>query len=269
MDDLDQREAFLKAIFDAPDDDLPRLVFADWLDERGEYDWAELIRVQCELARADKIDPARLSDLVGTEYDLFRRVYPNASYFRTDYMGGNAPRRGFLQCVDIKVTAEALSDPAGFRCHALRHHPEWYESNSLQVSSGLIASSKPIGTILTSPVTQKVTQLDLSGGVEHHDSGEPYSESDPRTGEFNLLAEFSYRPTVTLQAVEALVNARECRRITHLDLRNNDLDNDAARAVLRSTNLIRLKSLHLHEGNQLRGRTWQQLLDKFGEDVVQ
>jgi uncharacterized protein (TIGR02996 family) len=35
---------FLRAIAD-PDDNLPRLVFADWLDERGEP-WGGLIREQ-------------------------------------------------------------------------------------------------------------------------------------------------------------------------------------------------------------------------------
>ena len=29
-------DAFLRAILDAPDDDTPRLVYADWLEERGE-----------------------------------------------------------------------------------------------------------------------------------------------------------------------------------------------------------------------------------------
>jgi uncharacterized protein (TIGR02996 family) len=41
--------AFLRAIFDQPEEDGPRLVYADWLDERGEADRAELIRVQCRL----------------------------------------------------------------------------------------------------------------------------------------------------------------------------------------------------------------------------
>ncbi len=45
------RDAFMAAILAAPDDDLPRLVFADWLDEHGEPERAEFIRVQCELAR--------------------------------------------------------------------------------------------------------------------------------------------------------------------------------------------------------------------------
>ena len=45
------REAFLSAILAHPDDDLPRLVFADWLDEHGDPARAEFIRLQCELAR--------------------------------------------------------------------------------------------------------------------------------------------------------------------------------------------------------------------------
>lgn len=44
---MTEREAFLAAIRAAPDDDLPRLVFADWLDEQGEGERAEFIRSQC------------------------------------------------------------------------------------------------------------------------------------------------------------------------------------------------------------------------------
>src|SRR5262245_36042235 len=47
----DLRTAFFEAIAAEPDSDAPRLVYADWLDDRGEADRAELIRVQCELAR--------------------------------------------------------------------------------------------------------------------------------------------------------------------------------------------------------------------------
>jgi uncharacterized protein (TIGR02996 family) len=46
----DPAAPFLRAIIDRPDDDLPRLVYADWLDEHGEPERAEYIRVQCELA---------------------------------------------------------------------------------------------------------------------------------------------------------------------------------------------------------------------------
>jgi uncharacterized protein (TIGR02996 family) len=43
--------ALLRTICESPDDDLPRLVYADWLDEHGRADRAEFIRVQCEAAR--------------------------------------------------------------------------------------------------------------------------------------------------------------------------------------------------------------------------
>jgi uncharacterized protein (TIGR02996 family) len=47
-------ELLLKAVAASPDDDLPRLVAADWLDEHGEPERAEFIRVQIERANADR-----------------------------------------------------------------------------------------------------------------------------------------------------------------------------------------------------------------------
>lgn len=47
----DQQSAFIAAIVASPDDDLPRLVYSDWLEEHGQSDRAEFIRVQCELAK--------------------------------------------------------------------------------------------------------------------------------------------------------------------------------------------------------------------------
>jgi uncharacterized protein (TIGR02996 family) len=44
-------DAMLRAIIDAPDDDTPRLVYADLLEENGDADRAEFIRLQVEPAR--------------------------------------------------------------------------------------------------------------------------------------------------------------------------------------------------------------------------
>lgn len=60
LDHPDYR-AGLAAVLAAPDDDTPRLVLADWLEERadlfadpqGMRDRAEFVRVQCELARLE------------------------------------------------------------------------------------------------------------------------------------------------------------------------------------------------------------------------
>lgn len=43
--------ALLARIIDNPADDAPRLVYADWLDETGQCERAEFIRVQIELAK--------------------------------------------------------------------------------------------------------------------------------------------------------------------------------------------------------------------------
>jgi uncharacterized protein (TIGR02996 family) len=43
---MPDRDSFLAAIASNPDDDLPRLVFADWLDENGDPDRAAFIRTQ-------------------------------------------------------------------------------------------------------------------------------------------------------------------------------------------------------------------------------
>jgi uncharacterized protein (TIGR02996 family) len=236
MDDLDRREAFLLAIFAAPDDDLPRLVYADYLDESGHGDAALRIRAECD--RKGDVPPA------------VRHL------------------RGFRHDARITCPADLLADPAEFRRRAILQNPEWYGCVELKVSGGKIASSKPIGTLLLSPVAQRVTRLDLSGTVVG-----TRSPSASPNDELSLLAAyqltaFEYQSVITLQAVEALVGARECRRFTHLDLTNNDLDNDAARAILRSNYLTRLTSLHLFDGNQLRGRTWAALQEKFGEGVL-
>ena len=50
---MNDADALLRAILANPDDDLPRLVYADWLEEHGESERAEFIRVQCELAGMD------------------------------------------------------------------------------------------------------------------------------------------------------------------------------------------------------------------------
>src|SRR5262245_38802039 len=67
--DQTHRDAFLRAIAETPDDDAPRLIFADWLDDHGEHDRAELIRLQCRCARLDRRDP-RASDLHARAQEL-------------------------------------------------------------------------------------------------------------------------------------------------------------------------------------------------------
>src|SRR5205823_3346972 len=51
-------------IADAPDDDAPRLVYADWLDEHGQPERAEFVRLVC---RNDQAALDRLRDIAASQ----------------------------------------------------------------------------------------------------------------------------------------------------------------------------------------------------------
>lgn len=50
------QEAFLEVIVAHIDEDAPRLIYADWLEEHGDPARAEFIRVQCRIARGELPD---------------------------------------------------------------------------------------------------------------------------------------------------------------------------------------------------------------------
>lgn len=56
---MTDRDGLLAAVLACPDDDLPRLVYADWLEEHGEGEHAEFIRVQCKAYRTPHKHRAR------------------------------------------------------------------------------------------------------------------------------------------------------------------------------------------------------------------
>jgi uncharacterized protein (TIGR02996 family) len=66
---------FVRAMLDEPEGDLPRLAFADWLEERGEEARAEWIRGSCRLAQTHYNDPA-FGDVVTKEREAFLRCRP-------------------------------------------------------------------------------------------------------------------------------------------------------------------------------------------------
>jgi uncharacterized protein (TIGR02996 family) len=66
--------SFLRAIADEPDDDTCRLVFADWLEEHG--DWrAEFFRLDCRLKQLTTDDEG-YNDLKGRWDELWARLTP-------------------------------------------------------------------------------------------------------------------------------------------------------------------------------------------------
>src|SRR5688572_25485946 len=63
-------DSFLEAIRASPDDDLPRLVYADWLEEHGEQAHAEFIRLSCHIAQ-ETLPPDDRRELRRRRFELF------------------------------------------------------------------------------------------------------------------------------------------------------------------------------------------------------
>src|SRR5438093_654057 len=90
--------AFLAAIRNQPDDDLPRLVYADYLDERGDPR-GEFIRLQIERP-ALPADDSRRYELAAREHELLRahedqwRGPPPANVTPSEFRLGHAQAPG-------------------------------------------------------------------------------------------------------------------------------------------------------------------------------
>ena len=68
---MTDRDAFIRKILANPDDDGPRLVFSDWLEEEGEADYAKFIRLQCAQCTCT-VD--RVQNLGKIEYGKYKKT---------------------------------------------------------------------------------------------------------------------------------------------------------------------------------------------------
>jgi uncharacterized protein (TIGR02996 family) len=75
--------AILAAIAAHPDEDTPRLAYADWLDENGQPIRAEFIRVQCAIKQIETLPSADVQRYA----DLYRRQDAILTDHRRDLLG--------------------------------------------------------------------------------------------------------------------------------------------------------------------------------------
>jgi uncharacterized protein (TIGR02996 family) len=103
---MSEYDVFLAAICENPDDDTPRLVLADWLEERDQLERAAFIRAQVELARTPAWEPfavlckwRRPDWLSGRS---FRDTLPRVDGFHLEWHA-EAFRRGFGWRLNIRT----------------------------------------------------------------------------------------------------------------------------------------------------------------------
>jgi uncharacterized protein (TIGR02996 family) len=175
---MNQDEAFLHDICEHPDDDGPRLVYADWLDEHGDSPRAAFIRAQCALARMDPDDPRR-PELLQRERDWLNDAgarRPKLPKLAGVTWGGSY-RRGFVASATVRnlqtfrkhaaalfattpvedVTFHGLTPSTARTLAAL---PALARVRGLTVGPG--AGADGLRAILLSPHLAKLARLDLS-----------------------------------------------------------------------------------------------------------
>ncbi len=99
----DPSRAFLDQVLAHPEDDVPRLIYADFLEERGDPR-GEFIRLQCQLDQMDEYDPHRLDLKHRCDELLFHHGDAWASELKQDVRKAEFAR-GFIDKITIRARA--------------------------------------------------------------------------------------------------------------------------------------------------------------------
>ena len=180
----EDESALLRAILEAPDDDAPRLVYADWLDERagpGDPDQAEFIRLQVELPRwPDPLDPrvGRARALLRANYEQWVAARPAAHLVRWGFA------RGFPNAVagsagNVADLFRKHGRPAGLTAVHLRNlrgisglcrRPEMAGVTSLDLGPGRIEAGNAPAAFRESAHLTNLTRLAARAGRAQADA---------------------------------------------------------------------------------------------------
>lgn len=229
-------EPFLQRIRAFPDDDVPRLIFADWLDEQADTDSvarAEFVRVQIALARLPEEDRRRPA-LLTAERALFEASrYGWEAPFR-GLATGPVFRRGFVE--EVNVAARQY----------LRHADELFAAGPIR-HVHLLDVGGSLPAVMQSPYLSRLSALTVF--ATH--LGEPLVRVIARCPHLgDLRALHLGRNRLADDAAEHLATSAVLANLDELDLSENDLGETGARALAASVHLGKLRRLELR-GNQL------------------
>jgi uncharacterized protein (TIGR02996 family) len=294
--------AFLAAIRDAPEDEVPRLVCADWLEDNGQPERAEFVRVQLELSRG--VEP-RSQALA-----LYRRLRALIREHREGWLGSlatHAPAsifdRGFVEQVELeaKVLLEhgaAIFDEHPIHRLALRNAGKQAKKlagcavlacltqldlrdNSPGDAVALLGGSPHVGRVsmlearqiglsdvgvrrLLAGGLRSLQRLNLAGN-RFGAAGAAALAQSPHAATLRELGLAS--TSIDDEGAQALAGSAHLAGLRLLRLSYNEVTEAGARAVLASPNLAGLQQVELY-GNELDTAARGRLRGEFGSRVV-
>jgi uncharacterized protein (TIGR02996 family) len=271
-------EPFLAAIRAAPADDLPRLVFADWLDEHGDPDRAEFIRVQCELAkhgrlgawtdvgwRADDLGRstlapaapllARQTALWSAHGEEWSAELPQSDLYRVEF------HRGF---------AGTVTPLTGAWAQVRRPLAALFDAAPVD---GIVFQRQGLGCArhaVNEPWLGRLRSVCVFGG-------NPYRETDPGAVEAGQAVAIASRlagleelcmPGVGIGDIGAVTLSRNAwvRNLRRVDLSRNGLRDRGAARLAVALDPAKVVVLDL-SGNRIIRLVADQLRDRFGDRV--
>jgi uncharacterized protein (TIGR02996 family) len=243
--------SLLQACKEEPQDDAPRLVLADWLEEHGdEHDVAraEFIRVQCQLARLPEKDPAW-----GALRRRERALRGAHSAAWLGHLRGEGRRLQFERGL-IRVQAD--------RCHYLCG-PQWAESAGSEPFAwveGIRASVTHVyeaHEFLRGPFPAGLSHLDLRGSKLGGPEARALFESSPPPALRTLDLRASRLGPASM---EVLAGSTWLSSVTTLFVPYNDLGERGVRGLAASPHIARLRALDL-SGNRLALNAIESLVD--------
>jgi uncharacterized protein (TIGR02996 family) len=252
---MNERETLLRAVCEHPDDDTPRLVFADWLQEHGEEKRAEFVRLQIEIAGLpDGKKKLKKQEREKALLDAHRDAWaePLKSYFAYYYSGiyahHYAPpvvfRRGFVETIAMDVD--------GF----LEHCEDVFEHAPIR---GLrMQDSQSFDDLAGCKYLLRLTELDFPGAVLSEDaSGTPALFRSKYLANLTTLTARGADDNGHLDPVglRAIANSKHLAKLEYLDVSDNWMfgrhaDRRAATAYRKALwalgeKMPRLRELHL------------------------
>ena len=254
-----EEQPFLSRVREEPDNDGPRLIFADWLDEHGDPR-GDFIRVQCALARLSADDPRR-TELQDREQNLLE-THRSAWSARLQGLASDwTYRRGLLDAVSVDATTFLERGIELFRLGPIRR-VRFFEAG------------KCFPDLVESPLLGRIPEIDLvgnylgNGGINLIARARQLNRLEVLHLGFNDLTDQGLRTLASIPhlanlrdlyiddskhlgtpGIRALADSPYLHNLRLLDLSGNSLTEPALKVLINSDSLRRLDNLLL-PGNQ-------------------
>jgi uncharacterized protein (TIGR02996 family) len=257
------RAALLAAVRAHPEEDTPRLMFADFLDEQGDEGaalWAEFIRLQCEFARLadDGSDSHALYEFL-RDRDYVTR--PSADWTRID--DGVHRRVALAMRIDDLLARHGAAWvpklPKAFRAidggfhRGFAHRLELGTPRKLGAGAARVRAALPAVTLVARVFTSQLVEqlgdaglLGWVGGLEVHSECAPALRALGNRPEAAGVRALKVRYGDAGEAASALADGPHWTGLHTLDLSEAVVGPGAAEGLFRARHLRSLRRLYVH-----------------------